>query len=1298
MKIKRKEPLPSTPLQVDPPLDNTEEAPVATADESHTADKGSTLTGSARQHNGSTTLGKGDMLHDRYMLVEILGSEGISTVYKAIDRKKSNANKGRYVTIKVLKKQYESTLEWVVALAQAARKCQNLDHPNIAKMHGFHRDGTTIYLLMEYLPGESLGQKIRWGVKRMPVKQALSVVNDIGNAIAYAHERGIVHGDLNPANVFVTDSGHVKVIDFGIAQALRRSAKDDADAPHFGPDNYSLATPSYASPEMLDLKEPDPRDDVYALACIAFELMAGRHPFGRVRATGARDHGLELRPSQAFTAAQWSSLQQALAFDLDQRTPTVTKFLADFNAPTKWIRWASIAAGVVAVSVAAGLFIDRSQEWSADSETVATPTLAGNSDSNQPVISGAPDPKSGAMVDLATEASPSVNDQTIPGQDKIISGDEPSAAGLTQLTGQETRTNMLSSLAKGDALSPADIEITTAGPVAETNGSDAREPARSERDAPVYVDAEPDPDPNTARFGVEMSEPAIDKPLGMQLPFAGLVEGDMPAAFDAELELQTLQSGVEMREPTIDEPFGTQPPVAGPAEGDTPAVVDVELDPQTAQASVEMSEPPTNEPLGMQPPVAGSAEGDTPAVVGVEIDPQTAQSGVEMSEPPTNEPSVMQPPVAGPAEGDMPAAVDVELDSQTAQSGVEMSEPVTDEPSGMQPSVAGSAEGDTPAVVDVELDSQTAQSGVEMSEPVTDEPSGMQPSVAGPAEGDTPAAVDVEVDRQMARSGVETSEPVSDEPLGTQPPVAGLAEGDTPAVVDAELEPQTAQSGVEMSEPATDEPLGTQPPVAGPAEDDTPAAVDVELDRQTAQPGVEMSEPVTDAPLGMKAPVAGPAEGDMTAAVQAGPEIQGAESGADTIKSAESTLVQPIVETPALGDVNSAATVEVKPEIHTAQSGADTIKDERDGTTRGQPAGTGISTAAQPQEPDVENDEFAAITEVLPGALTGKTLSGTVKSKTPDVSSQRPEKERMPAAIEPQARVERSPERQVAALLDLAESQISARRLSTPAGNNALQTYREVMRLEPENEGAKQGIEKIKRQYSVWAQAARNRGDWESAKSYVRRAVAIDPNHSAALMETLRELEEASRAQQETKRLTEQAAMKIAKARTPDPMRAPVAATQGPSVVINEFMASNAQTIADAQGGYDDWIELYNKSQAVIDLSGYYLSDDPRKLKKWRFPDGTSIGANSYLVVWADRSSSYTDITAQPPRLHANFELSRRGEEILLVDTDENGNAIIDRIAYGRQREDRSVGRSPNGFGEFGTARAPTPGRANVNR
>ena len=173
-------------------------------------------------------------------------------------------------------------------------------------------------------------------------------------------------------------------------------------------------------------------------------------------------------------------------------------------------------------------------------------------------------------------------------------------------------------------------------------------------------------------------------------------------------------------------------------------------------------------------------------------------------------------------------------------------------------------------------------------------------------------------------------------------------------------------------------------------------------------------------------------------------------------------------------------------------------------------------------------------------------------------------------------------------------------------------------------------------------------------------------------------------------------AQKLTMEPTSEPMDSSLIATSNnPTVVINEFMASNGQTVTDAEGGYDDWIELYNWGLDAIDLSGYYLSDNPRNIKQWRFPEGTKINATSYLIIWADSTSLDADIKALLPELHANFELHHGGEQILLVDSDENGNSIIDRISFGRQRQDRSIGRSPNGFGQFGRTYLPTPGGAN---
>ncbi len=126
-------------------------------------------------------------------------------------------------------------------------------------------------------------------------------------------------------------------------------------------------------------------------------------------------------------------------------------------------------------------------------------------------------------------------------------------------------------------------------------------------------------------------------------------------------------------------------------------------------------------------------------------------------------------------------------------------------------------------------------------------------------------------------------------------------------------------------------------------------------------------------------------------------------------------------------------------------------------------------------------------------------------------------------------------------------------------------------------------------------------------------------------------------------------------------------------VVINELMASNDAAVADQDGEFDDWIELYNKGNVDIDLTGYFLSDKADNLDKYDFPEGTTIPAQGYLVIWADEDGSQEG-------LHANFKLSASGEAVFLVNPD---TVVIDEITFGEQTTDLSLARRPNGTGEF---------------
>ena len=150
--------------------------------------------------------------------------------------------------------------------------------------------------------------------------------------------------------------------------------------------------------------------------------------------------------------------------------------------------------------------------------------------------------------------------------------------------------------------------------------------------------------------------------------------------------------------------------------------------------------------------------------------------------------------------------------------------------------------------------------------------------------------------------------------------------------------------------------------------------------------------------------------------------------------------------------------------------------------------------------------------------------------------------------------------------------------------------------------------------------------------------------------------------------------------------------TEGASVVINELMADNDNTLADPQGDYDDWLELHNLTDSPVVLAGMYLSDKEDNPTKWQFPESTEISANGYLIVWLDEDHNDENATEG---LHANFKLSKSGETVMLVDTDAQGNTVLDQITFGEQETDTAFGRVPDGTGDFQIVQA-TPGAQNL--
>jgi serine/threonine protein kinase len=270
----------------------------------------------------------GHVLRNRFVLQSRIGQGGMGIVYRALDRRKQEAHDGNpYVALKILRHEFRQRPDSLSSLQQEALKAQRLSHPNIVNVFDFDRDGDAVFMTMELLEGESLAKLLnRMHPRRLPREQAMAIIAGMARGLAYAHEHGIIHYDFKPGNVVLTHDGKIKLLDFGIARAAPEDTLYTFDA---GPLN--AMTPAYASCEMLQDGEPDPRDDIYGLACVSYELLAGRHPFNRQSAVRARQQTLKPPRLKGLKRSQWKALERGLRFARNERTPSAGQFLLDIQ-------------------------------------------------------------------------------------------------------------------------------------------------------------------------------------------------------------------------------------------------------------------------------------------------------------------------------------------------------------------------------------------------------------------------------------------------------------------------------------------------------------------------------------------------------------------------------------------------------------------------------------------------------------------------------------------------------------------------------------------------------------------------------------------------------------------------------------------------------------------------------------------------------------------------------------------------------------------------------------------------------
>ena len=201
-------------------------------------------------------------------------------VYRATD-----TNLKRSVAIKVLPEAVATDAERVARFQREAEVLARLNHPNIAQIHGLEKSDGTTALVMEFVEGPTLADRIAQG--SMPGDEALPIARQIAEALEAAHEQGIVHRDLKPANIKLRPDGTVKVLDFGLAKALEAApaVTEAVTSPGMTGFGVILGTPAYMSPEQARGRAVDKRSDVWAFGCVLFEMLAGVRLFGGADAT-----------------------------------------------------------------------------------------------------------------------------------------------------------------------------------------------------------------------------------------------------------------------------------------------------------------------------------------------------------------------------------------------------------------------------------------------------------------------------------------------------------------------------------------------------------------------------------------------------------------------------------------------------------------------------------------------------------------------------------------------------------------------------------------------------------------------------------------------------------------------------------------------------------------------------------------------------------------------------------------------------------------------------------------------------
>ncbi|OGD23195.1 MAG: hypothetical protein A2Y69_07280 [Candidatus Aminicenantes bacterium RBG_13_59_9] len=207
----------------------------------------------------------GTVFAGRYQIIEELGKGGMGSVYRAIDKKLNEE-----VALKLIRPEIASDRMTLDRFSNEIKIVRKIVHRNVSRMYHLSEEKGIHYITMEYVPGEDLRRMLRMS-KRMEIGTAISIARQVLEGLAEAHRLGVVHRDLKPGNIMIDQEGQVRILDFGIARAIKSEGPTEV--------GLIIGTPEYMSPEQVEGREVDPRSDLYSLGVILFEMVTGRVPF-----------------------------------------------------------------------------------------------------------------------------------------------------------------------------------------------------------------------------------------------------------------------------------------------------------------------------------------------------------------------------------------------------------------------------------------------------------------------------------------------------------------------------------------------------------------------------------------------------------------------------------------------------------------------------------------------------------------------------------------------------------------------------------------------------------------------------------------------------------------------------------------------------------------------------------------------------------------------------------------------------------------------------------------------------------